>query len=127
MIVGEPSYLACLVLVTVGTYMLPAGRPRQLFLLAVSYAYYLTFPIIFFAILLSITSLAYMGGLLLEHSSKGRRAGPLLALLIAVSFAPLVFFKYLQPLLAAAPDALGANWQLTMAQIVLPIGLSFYT
>lgn len=127
MIVGEPIYLACLVPVAAGTYVLPAGRPRQLFLLAVSYAYYLTFPITFFAILLAITSLAYVGGLLLESASKGPRAGPLLTLLIALSFAPLIFFKYLLPLLATTPHAEGANWQLTMAQIVLPIGLSFYT
>jgi alginate O-acetyltransferase complex protein AlgI len=127
MIVGEPIYLACLVPVAAATYMLPAGRPRQLFLLAVSYAYYLTFPSTFFAILLAITSLAYIGGLLLERASKAPRAGGLLALLIALSFAPLAFFKYLLPFLAAAPHAAGANWQLTMAQIVLPIGLSFYT
>jgi alginate O-acetyltransferase complex protein AlgI len=127
MIVGEPIYLTCLVPVAAGTYMLPVGRPRQLFLLAVSYAYYLTFPIKFFAILLAITSLAYIGGLLLERVSKGPRAGQLLALLIALSFAPLAFFKYLKPLTAATPYAAGANWQLTMAQIVLPIGLSFYT
>jgi alginate O-acetyltransferase complex protein AlgI len=127
MIVGEPIYLACLAPVAVGTYLLPAGRPRQVFLLAVSYAYYLTFPITFFALLLGIASLAYVGGPLLERASKRGRAGALLTLLIALSFAPLAFFKYLQPLLATAPHPAGANWQLTMAQIVLPVGLSFYT
>jgi alginate O-acetyltransferase complex protein AlgI len=127
MIVGEPIYLACLAPVAAGAYLLPAGRPRQVFLLAVSYAYYLTFPITFFALLLGITSLAYVGGPLLERASKGRRAGALLTLFIALAFAPLAFFKYLQPLLATAPHPAGANWQLTMAQIVLPVGLSFYT
>lgn len=127
MIVGEPIYLAYLVPVAAGTYMLPAGRPRQLFLLVVSFAYYLTFPITFFAILLAVTALAYIGALLLERASKGRHAGALLTLLIAVALAPLAFFKYLLPLLAASPHAEGASWQLTMAQIVLPIGLSFYT
>jgi alginate O-acetyltransferase complex protein AlgI len=127
MIVGEPIYLACLAPVAVGAYLLPGGRPRQVFLLAASYAYYLTFPVTFFALLLAITALAYVGGLLLERASKGTRAGPLLTLLVALSFAPLVFFKYLRPLLSSAPHAAGANWQLTMAQIVLPIGLSFYT
>jgi alginate O-acetyltransferase complex protein AlgI len=127
MIVGEPIYLACLAPVAAGAYLLPGGRPRQVFLLAASYAYYLTFPVTFFALLLAITALAYVGGLLLERASKGTRAGPLLTLLVALSFAPLAFFKYLRPLLSNAPDAAGADWQLTMAQIVLPIGLSFYT
>lgn len=127
MIPGGPVYLACLVAVVPCAYVLPAGRPRQFFLLGVSYVYYLTFPIMFFPILIAITSLAYIGGLLLERASKKPNAGPLLALLIVLSFAPLAFFKYLVPLVATAAHPEGASWQLTMTQVSLPIGLSFYT
>ena len=127
MIVGEPIYLACLVPVVAVAYAVPGGRPRQVYLLAASYIYYLTFPATFFAILLAITSLAYLGALLLERASKGPHAGRLLALLIVLSFVPLAFFKYFEPFLASAQHPPGANWQLTMAEIVLPVGLSFYT
>jgi alginate O-acetyltransferase complex protein AlgI len=127
MILGEPIYLACLVPVVAATYVVPGGRPRQFFLLAVSYAYYLTFGVIFFAILLSITCLAYCGALLLERVAQTRHAGTLLTVLLAASLLPLAFFKYLEPLFVTGTGLAGASWQLSMAQLVLPIGLSFYT
>jgi len=127
MIVGEPIYLACLIPVLAIAYALPGGRLRQGFLLVVSYVYYLSFPAMFFAILLAITALAYVGALLLERASKGTQAGRLLALLVILSFVPLGFFKYLEPFFVSPPHSVGASWQLTMAQVVLPIGLSFYT
>jgi alginate O-acetyltransferase complex protein AlgI len=127
MIVGEPTYLACLVPIVAVAYAVPGGRLRQASLLAMSYVYYLTFPVMFFPILLAITALAYIGALVLERASKESYAGWLLALLIVLSFTPLAFFKYIEPLVASAQHSPGANWQLTIAEIVLPVGLSFYT
>lgn len=127
MIVGEPIYLACLIPVVAGTYLLSPGLPRQVFLLAVSYGYYLTFPPTFFVILLWITTLAYLGALSLDRmAQRTTHCGWLLFIFIAAALLPLAGFKYL-PLLASSPHAEGADWQLTMAQIVMPIGISFYT
>jgi hypothetical protein len=127
MVVGEPIYLACLIPVVAAAYLIPGGRPRQLFLLTVSYCYYLTFPVLFFAILLAITGLAYFGALWVERTSDKRYGGAVLAILVVAALLPLGSFKYLQPLLLDTSHFEGANWQLSMQQIALPIGLSFYT
>jgi len=126
-IIGEPKYLGLLVPVVIIFYLLPAGFMRQVFLVAVSYAYYLTFPVRFFFVLLFLTMMAYFGALLIERVAErpGRRwIGPAV---IAVCFLPLAFYKYFVPLVAAGAGDTGAHWQLSMAHIVLPIGLSFYT
>jgi D-alanyl-lipoteichoic acid acyltransferase DltB (MBOAT superfamily) len=108
-------------------YLLPPGFLRQVFLVAVSYAYYLTFPARFFLVLLLLTMMGYFGALLIERSSERPGARWIGPALIAASFIPLAFYKYLVPLVATSAAGPGAHWQLTIAHVVLPIGLSFYT
>lgn len=72
--------------------------------------------------------LNYGGGLLLSRILAGRHqrhVRPLLAGLITANLAALAYFKYLNFFVDSANDLTGMDW--TIGQIVLPIGISFYT
>lgn len=123
--ISAPLYLAVLPVVVLVSYRMPAGRWRAVFLLLVSYGYYLTFPPAFFPLLVAITGTAYLGGLLIERCNGTRLFRWVVLAVLLACFAPMVFYKYLVPLLSAAFEGQGADPAL--ARWVLPVGLSFYT
>jgi alginate O-acetyltransferase complex protein AlgI len=126
MIVGGPLYLVLLGLVALAVDLLPGGRPRGILLLLCSYAYYCTFSLQHVPVLLAVTAIAFAGGLLIERFSKSRLKTCLVPGAIALCLCPLLTYKYLIPLFSGATRT-GANWQLTAAELTIPIGLSFYT
>ncbi|HKQ63018.1 MAG TPA: MBOAT family O-acyltransferase [Candidatus Polarisedimenticolaceae bacterium] len=111
------SYLVLLPLVVAALRLLPAGRPRQAGVLAVSYAFYASWGLGFLAVLLLSTALNWFcGAALARRPTRGRLlAGVTLNLLL------LAGFKLLPPLSAAwAPDS-------PLARVLLPVGMSFWT
>ncbi|HXZ00674.1 MAG TPA: MBOAT family O-acyltransferase [Stellaceae bacterium] len=118
----DPLYLALLIPVVLVFYFLPAGPWRPVFILLVSYVYYLSFPAVFFPALLFVSAVAYAGGLLIARSRETRFFPSVVTTVLLVCFAPLIFYKYISSLLLTSPDLAGADhgW-------VLPVGLSFYT
>ncbi len=80
-------------------------------------------------LLLSIT-VNYALGYVIGHRRKGRgnqksTAMPILAIAIGANLALLAYFKYANFFIATTNDLTGASWLL--ANIVLPLGISFYT
>jgi alginate O-acetyltransferase complex protein AlgI len=126
MLVGEPLYLVLILPLAVGVNLLPSGLPRALVLLLASYAFYCTFSAVQLPILLFITGIAFAGGIVIERAAKSRWNNLITAAAIAICLAPLISYKYLLPL-AWGTFRVGANWQLTPAELTNPIGLSFYT
>ena len=96
----------------------PSTRPRQIILLAVSYSFYASWSFSFLAVLVGSSLVNYAFG------RRLRRAPTLQWLWLGIAFniALLGFFKYL-------PDiaSLIAGDNTTLAKIVLPIGMSFWT
>lgn len=127
MILGDPLYLALLLPCILLMALLPGGLPRSLFALACSYAYYLTFPVAFFPVLLGITAITYLGGLAIERADQTGYKRWVVAGTIVLCMAPLAIYKYLVPILSATPGGTSANWQLTTAQLLAPVGLSFFS
>lgn len=127
MTLADPFCLALMLPIALLWYLLPVGYARSVFLLLISYAYYLTFNVWFFPVLLSVTAVAFGGGLLLERYRERSWAVPLFIALLLASFAPLVTYKFLIPLMTSTTFGAGPNWELTLADVVLPVGLSFYT
>jgi hypothetical protein len=125
----DPLYLALLLPIVLICYALPAGHWRAAFLLIVSYAYYLTFPLAFFPILVAVTLVAYVGGLLIERCRETRFFASVVTAVLLACFAPMIFYKYLIPLWSAVSDqGDGTDWgATTAAQVLFPVGLSFYT
>src|ERR1700684_2269464 len=125
MIVGEPLYLVLLLPLALAANLLPGGTPRAIALLVCSYAYYCTFSVSHLSILLAVTAVAFSGGLLIERFTDSGWKNWVACGAIAACLSPLLVYKYLLPALSASSHA-SANWQLTSAQLTIPIGLSFY-
>lgn len=126
MIVGEPLYLALLALVALVVNLLPGSAARPALLLLCSYGYYATFSFQHLPVLLAVTAVAFGGGLLTARFSQSGSVGRLTLAVIALCLCPLFVYKYLLPLFLTSAQT-GANWQLTTAELTVPIGLSFYT
>src|SRR5213594_2504550 len=100
---------------------LPSVKGRQLLLLVASYLFYGNWGIGFLAALIMSSLMNHICGLALRRKATA----PRLWIGIAINLLPLAFFKYLPPLLELGP---AGSWQYDLArQIILPVGMSFWT
>ncbi|HEY1421098.1 MAG TPA: MBOAT family O-acyltransferase [Candidatus Dormibacteraeota bacterium] len=101
---------------------------RPAFLLAASYFFYAYWSPPYLALILSLTAFNYLAGILQGRSTPRRRG--LLALAIAVDLAALGVFKYLGFLdgtVNSIAALVGGRGSLPVVQLILPLGLSFFT
>jgi len=127
MIVGEPIYLLCLIPIVIVFYALRPGYPRLFYLLLLSYAFYSTYQVGFLFLLAGITLVAYVAAIAIDCITRPRGRFAALVGAITICIAPLLFYKYLAPLLYLTPRLASADWDFTLARAVVPVGLSFYT
>src|SRR5205809_8114548 len=108
-------------LLTVVGCCLPSTKGRQILLLAVSYLFYANWGIGFLSILIISSLMNYTWGCALRRKATT----PRLWIGIALNLLPLAFFKYLPVLLELGP---AGSWQYDLGrQIILPVGMSFWT
>jgi alginate O-acetyltransferase complex protein AlgI len=98
-----------------------SASKRQLILLLASYLFYLTWGIGFLFVLVVSSLINYFLGSLLRHRPNVAR----LWLGIAFNLLLLCFFKYLPPLLETG--AVNEAQASVFRQIVMPVGISFWT
>ena len=106
-------------------YLIP-DRIRVPYLLIVSYLFYALWNPIYLPFLLGMTIFAYVCGRIIEKDSRTWTY----ALVLIVLFSPLVFLKYynfLTSLAARLLRAAGAGVSAPKLDLILPIGLSFYS
>jgi alginate O-acetyltransferase complex protein AlgI len=120
------------VLVFVGHWLLNATRPREWkwFMIAASYVFYAWWDWRFVPLLAGVSAIAQAGALLVagRRTEVGRRIA-LGASIVAV-VAPLLFFKYygfFALSVANGLSSLGISSPIPLLQVVLPVGVSFYT
>jgi hypothetical protein len=125
MLFNTIDYWIFFLVVLVGFYSLPF-RAGKLFLLGVSYFFYMWWNPRLIILILTSTVIDYFLGILLETCHAKRRK-PLLVASLVVNLGILGFFKYynffaasLANLLFLPPDSLALS-------IILPVGISFYT
>ncbi|MBQ7446181.1 MAG: MBOAT family protein [Clostridia bacterium] len=111
-------------------YLLP-HKVRWVWLLLASYFFYMTWRPEMALLIFSVTLVSYLGGLAAEHfRKKNNRAGTVLSGVIScgLSIGALIFFKYFGFLMenVAGLAALGGK-TISVPDIVLPVGISFYT
>ena len=112
--------LVVLFLSVVGSRLLSTSG-RQLLFLTASYFFYTIWGLGFLSILIVSSLLNYLCGLALRRKATA----PRLWIGIAVNLLPLAFFKYLPVLLVLEP---AGSWQYDLGrQIVMPLGMSFWT
>jgi D-alanyl-lipoteichoic acid acyltransferase DltB (MBOAT superfamily) len=125
------SFGFCLFLAaTYGLYwLLPRNAGRKLFLLAASYLFYAAWDWRFCGLMGFVTGNAYIAGRLLAVcGGKARRH--VLWLSIGTDLAVLGWFKYAGFVAASAASGLtflGLDVALPIPDILLPVGISFYT
>src|SRR5215831_9640261 len=113
--------LLVVLMLWVVAWHLPSVKGRQILLLVTSYLFYANWGIGFLVALIMSSLMTYACGLGLRR----RVTAPRFWLGITVNLLPLVFFKYLPPLLELGSTG---SWQYDLArQIIMPVGMSFWT
>src|SRR5271167_458995 len=105
-------------------------RPQNWLLLAASYYFYACWDPRFLALLVLSTVMDYGCGLAVDRIEEARKRKLFVALSMALNLGMLGYFKYFNffaESLHAALARSGVNVALTHLEVVLPIGISFYT
>jgi alginate O-acetyltransferase complex protein AlgI len=105
-------------------------RIQNLFLLITSYVFYGWWDWRFLFLLLFSSLVDYLVGLGLSGENKTHRRNTLLGISLVVNLGMLGFFKYYNFFLDSFVDAfsfLGYSFQKDRLNIILPVGISFYT
>lgn len=119
------EYVLFLPLVTLIYYLLPAAW-RWILLLSASYLFYMMWSFKLSIIIISVTFFAYFFGLLLE---KHRKKWLMVVGVVSV-IALLVYYKYFNffiEIVNSISQRSGNFMQLDALDIILPVGISFYT
>ena len=129
MLFNTIDFVLFLIAVIIVYYAISINKIRKLFLLAASYYFYACWDVAFLGLLLFDTVVAYITGILMEGKQKKYQKRFLWPSVILILI-PLFFYKYLNFFLATVHDgmnALGIAMQVPDFQLLLPIGISFYT
>jgi alginate O-acetyltransferase complex protein AlgI len=125
MLFNSFQYWIFFVIVTVLFYSMPF-RISKVLLLCASYVFYMWWDPRFIVLILTSTIVDYFLGIWLEITS-GRRKKLLLAISLVVNLGILGFFKYYDFFAGSLATLLHIRPSSVVLQIVLPIGVSFYT
>jgi alginate O-acetyltransferase complex protein AlgI len=123
------EYLVFLPLVLFGFFLIPA-RFRWIWLLGASWYFYASWSAEYLLLFVANTFVAYLAGLGLGHFSGKRQRRLILGGAVGLLLGTLFVFKYLEFFrrsLAAVFVAFDAPIQLPEVEVVLPVGVSFYT
>ena len=122
------SYIGFLLLNVIVYYLLP-HRARAYQLLIASYFFYMCWNPAYALLMLLSTVVTYGCGLLVGARVWNRRK-LWLALSFVLNLAILFFFKYfnfLSDLIGQGLTLLGLSWSPPLLDVLLPVGISFYT
>jgi alginate O-acetyltransferase complex protein AlgI len=130
MLFNSNEFLLFLIIILAVYYALTGLRARNLWLLLVSYAFYAVWDWRFLGLLLITTAVDYTAGRVMADAVGQDRRRSTLWTGLAVNLGILFFFKYFNffsESAAQALSAIGLNASLPVLNIILPVGISFYT
>jgi len=111
-------------------WAIPRHRWRMGWLLAASCVFYCSWNPWLILLVLFSAAVDYAAALAIERSASERRRRLLLVGSISINLALLAFFKYVNFFLESATAfgrLVGLEYALPLQQIILPLGISFYT
>lgn len=117
-------------LIVLGAYWAMSRKPQNIFLLVASYVFYGAWDWRFLSLILLSTLVDYYVGAKLHASDNTSVRKRYLAISVIVNLAILGFFKYFNFFAGSLQDLVGVfGFQLSAfsLDIVLPVGISFYT
>jgi len=103
---------------------------RKLFLLAVSYFFYGYWDWRFLSLLVTSSCINYVAGALISRETDDHRRKWIVGIAIAANLGILGFFKYFGFFVSSLSDvlvAVGLARDIPLMNIILPIGISFFT
>ena len=107
-------------------YVLPGEKIKNIILLLTSLVFYAWGEPKYIVLMVSSIIANYFFGLSIHHShQKGKKGSLMLAVSVVFNLGLLFYFKYFIFVATGVADLLGQRWNI--AQIALPIGISFYT
>jgi alginate O-acetyltransferase complex protein AlgI len=127
MLFNSLVFLVYLAIVVPVYYLLPKKEYKKIFLLIASYVFYGYWDWRFcFLLLLSTVMDYYLGHLMHEEKNDVKRKY-LLYISLFVNLTLLGFFKYFNFFVDSFSNLVGANLDFIHLNIILPVGISFYT
>ncbi|MBA5764367.1 MBOAT family protein [Vibrio sp. 404] len=134
MVFSSVFFLFCFLPVFLGIYYITPFKHRSWVILLGSYAFYAWWRVDFLLLFIGVTLWNYLFGIYIarsrnQKSSTTNKAKPLLVVAIIGNLSTLGYFKYADfgiNNLNLLLNKLGAS-PLPLADIILPIGISFYT
>jgi len=130
MLFTEPLFLLFFPAVLAGAWWLSSHRHRKLWLLAASYLFYGAWDWRFLSLIAASTLVDYGVGRALERTERHRGRRALLVVSLVLNLGLLGVFKYYGFFVESAQGlltALGMSVATRVPEIVLPVGISFYT
>jgi alginate O-acetyltransferase complex protein AlgI len=130
MLFVEARFFVFFAIVFAVTWSLRGNRERKLFLLGASYFFYAAWDWRFLSLIFISTAIDYVAGLMIARESPrfGRRSWLLAS--IAANLGILGFFKYYNFFVDSGTDLcdlFGLHFPARTLDIVLPVGISFFT
>ena len=111
-------------------YLNHTRRGWRLFMTLASFAFYAWWNWRYVFLLLGVSALAQIAALTVARVEDEPRRGRIVALGIAATIAPLLYFKYagfFSVNVTNLADSLALSWTPPLVQVALPVGVSFYT
>ena len=133
MLFNSFDFLVFFPIVCIIFFVLGKKKYQNIFLLIASYYFYMNWKPIYAVLILTSTVSTYLCGLLIEKFSEGenRKAHTIpLILSIALNLCILFVFKYfnfINESVFSLLTTLGLKWYVPNLDILLPVGISFYT
>jgi alginate O-acetyltransferase complex protein AlgI len=119
------------VLVFLGHWLLNhLSRPWKWFMIAASYVFYAWWDWRFVLLLVGISILAQLGAIAVARTRSSRARLVVNGIAVALLLAPLAFFKYYGFFAVNVTNtlaSLGMESSIPLIQVVLPVGISFFT
>lgn len=131
MLFNSFAFLIFFPLVCLVYFLLPTKNLRNIFLLIASYYFYMNWKPVYAVLILSSTLITYFCGILVENNNGNRKRQRLfLVLSLVINFSILFIFKYfnfINESVFAALNYTGLRWEVPNLNVLLPVGISFYT
>ncbi|MFT6159747.1 MAG: alginate O-acetyltransferase complex protein AlgI [Myxococcota bacterium] len=130
MIFNSLTFVLFFVLVRGGYSLLPTWRSRKILLLLASYLFYAAWNPPFVLLIVLSTCVDYVLARQIAQSTVQSRRKLLVVASLAVNLGLLSYFKYSTFVLDSFQQSLaviGVNWSPPMWNVILPVGISFYT
>ena len=131
MLFNSLEFLLFFPIVCIIYFLLGKNKFRNPFLLIASYYFYMNWKPIYAVLILTSTILTYGCGLLVEKYSHDRkRQKTFLTISLLINFGILFVFKYfnfINDSIFSLLSSVGLRWTVPHLDILLPVGISFYT